>query len=65
MKLSLDQFWLSDTKQVGLAVFPGKYQITTEFEGRGPQTGNIDMSGIKLIKFWLGKLQSNILEVEW
>ena len=64
LKLSLDQFWSPDTKEFQLKFFPGKYQITAQFEGGGAKTSNLDVPGIKLINFWLGNLQSNIIMVE-
>ena len=64
LKLSLDQFWSPDTKQFELKFIRGKYQITAEFEGGGAKTSNLDVPGIKLMSFWVGNLQSNIIEVE-
>lgn len=64
LKFSLDQFWSPDTKEYELKLYPGKYQITAQFEGGGAKTSNLDMPGIKLMNFWQGKLQSNALAVE-
>jgi hypothetical protein len=64
LNLSLDQFWSPDTKEFELKIFPAKYQIMAQFEGGGAKTSNLDVPGIKLMNFWLGKLQSNIMVVE-
>lgn len=64
LKLSLDQFWSPETKEFKLKFFPGRYQITAQFEGGGAKASNSDLPGIKLMNFWLGKLQSNIMVVD-
>jgi hypothetical protein len=64
LKLSLDQFWSPDTKEFEMKFFPGEYQITAQFEGGGAKTSNLDLPGIKLMNFWLGNLQSNIVVVK-
>lgn len=64
LKLSLDQFWSPDTKEFELKFFPGKHQISAQFDGSGAKTGNLDVPGIKLMNFWLGNVQSNIMMVE-
>jgi hypothetical protein len=64
LKISLDQYWSPDTKELALNLPPGKYQINAQFEGGGAKTSNLDMPGIKLMNFWTGKLQSNVLEIE-
>ena len=65
LKLRMDQFWSPDTKEFELKFLPGKYQITAQFEGGGAKISNPDVAGIKLMNFWLGKVQSNIIVVEW
>lgn len=64
LKLNLDQFSSPGAKEFGLKFLPGRYQITAQFEGGRPSTNNSDVPGIKLMNFWLGKLQSNIIVVE-
>jgi hypothetical protein len=64
LKISFDQYWSSDTKEFALKLPPEKSQITAQFEGDGAKTDNLDMPGIKLMNFWTGKLQSNVLEIE-
>jgi len=59
-----DQLWSPDSKDYGLKLAPGRYQITTQFEGSGAKAINIDMPGIKLMNFWSGKLQSNTIAIE-
>jgi hypothetical protein len=64
LKLRMDQFWSPDTKEFELNFSPGKYQITAQFEGGGAKISNPDVIGIKLMNFWLGKVQSNMMVVE-
>ena len=59
----LDQFWSPDTKDFQLRLPSGKYQIAAQFEGVGAKTSNLDMPGMKVMNFWMGKLQSNALAV--
>jgi len=47
-----------------LKLFPGKNHITAQFEGGGAKTSNLDVPGLKLINFWLGNLQSNVLVID-
>ena len=35
-----------------------------EFQGTGAKLVNLDMPAIKLMNFWLGKVQSNVLTIE-
>jgi len=42
----------------------GRNQLTAQFEGSGAKHINLDMPAIKLMNFWLGKVQSNILVLE-
>lgn len=63
VKLSLNQFYSPDTKEFELKVPAGKYLITANFEGHGAQAVNLDTQGIKLMNFWLGKAQSNVLTI--
>ena len=64
LKLSLDQFWSPSTKEFELSSSPRSYQISAQFDGSGAKTGNLDVPGIKLMNFWLGNVQSNIIIVE-
>lgn len=59
-----DQLWSPAGKDYGLKLAPGKYQVTTQFEGDGAKAVNLDTPGIKWMNFWIGKLQSNALAVE-
>jgi hypothetical protein len=38
--------------------------LTAQFEGTGARTANLDMPGMKLMNFWLGKVESNRLTIE-
>jgi hypothetical protein len=65
LKLRIDQFWSPDTKEFEWKFPPGKYQVMAQFEGSGAKISNPDVIGIKLMNFWLGKVQSNTMVVEW
>jgi len=57
LRLNMDQFWCPSLPQ-------GRNQLTAEFEGGGAKIVNLDMAGIKLMNFWIGKVQSNTLAIE-
>ena len=59
--LTLDQFWCQETKEFSIPLLSGDNYLTAEFEGRAATMVNGDMPGMKLMKFWLGKVDSNTL----
>ena len=61
LKLSPDQFWCLETKEFSMPLLPGDNQLTAQFEGTGAPQPNLDMPAIKLMNFWLGKVESNTL----
>ena len=61
LQLTLDQFWCQETKEFSIPLLPGNNYLTAQFEGTGANAVNLDMSGIKFMNFWLGKVESNIL----
>jgi hypothetical protein len=63
LQLSLNQFWCQETKEFSIPLLSGKNYLTAQFEGSGANAINLDMSGIKLMNFWLGKVESNTLMV--
>ena len=64
LTLKLNQFWCPETKEFGISLLPGKNELTAKFEGSSANLINLDTPGIKLMNFWLGKLESNTLFVE-
>jgi hypothetical protein len=60
-QLTLDQFWCQETKEFSIPLLSGDNQLTAEFEGAGASAPNSDMPGIKLMNFWLAKVESNTL----
>jgi hypothetical protein len=64
LRLTLDQFWCQETNEVEVRLLPGKNQLSAEFEGGNAKLVNLDMPGIKLMNFWVGKVQSNTLSIE-
>jgi hypothetical protein len=61
VKLSLDDFWCPKTKGFRLKLKPGTYRLRSELTGRGAQFANLDMGGMKLMNFWKGTLQSDLI----
>ena len=63
LKLRLDQFWSSSTDEFRLKLEPGRSEISAGFQGDGAGTDNADMTGMKLMNFWKGQLQSNVVVI--
>jgi len=42
----------------------GEYTITAQFTGGGAKATNLDTPGMKLMNYWIGTLQSNVLKVD-
>jgi hypothetical protein len=61
LQLTLEQFWCQETKEFSIPLLSGDNYLTAEFEGRRAVLVNSDMPGIKHMKFWLGKVNSNTL----
>ena len=61
LQLTLDQFWCQETKEFSIPLLLGDNYLTAQFEGTSANAVNLDMPGIKLMNFWLGKVESNIL----
>jgi hypothetical protein len=61
LQLKLDQFWGRETKEFSIPLLAGNNYLTAQFEGTGADAVNLDMPGVKLMNFWLGKVESNIL----
>lgn len=64
LKLSLNQFWCQETKEFEIPLLPGKNQLTAQFQGSAARLVNLDMPAIKLMNFWLGKVESNTITIE-
>jgi hypothetical protein len=60
--LKPDQFWCQETNEFSI-VLSGDNQLTAQYEGATANAVNGDMAGIKLMTFWLGKIESNTLTV--
>jgi len=58
--LTLDQFWCQETKEFSIPLLSGG-NLTAKFEGAKATSINLDMPGIALMNFWLGKAHSNVL----
>lgn len=64
IRVSLDQYWSSATKEFGLKLPRGRYRIEARFEGQGARFLNLDTPGIALLNFWKGTVRSNSLTFE-
>lgn len=57
----LSEFLSSDMKkQHEKELMPGRYTVSATFEGVGAQVVNLDMQGMKLMRFWKGKLEESV-----
>ena len=64
IRSSLDRYWSATTKEWGIKLAPGRYQVEAVFDGRGARSANSDTPGIALLNFWKGTLRSNLLPFE-
>ena len=60
LQVTADQFWCQETKEFSIPLLSGGY-LTAEFEGTKASAVNLDMPGIALMNFWVGKVDSNAL----
>jgi hypothetical protein len=58
--LKPDQFWCQETNEFSI-VLSDNSRLTAQYEGAVANAVNGDMAGIKLMSFWLGKIESNTL----
>ena len=59
--LTLDQFWCPETREFSIPLLTGDNYLSAEFEGAGAHFVSSDMAGIKLMNFWLGTVESNVV----
>jgi hypothetical protein len=65
LELGIDQFYSPATLEYqALALLPGTYRLSLEFEGRAPGIINLDQPYIAKMIFWKGKLTSNSLSLD-
>jgi hypothetical protein len=64
LTVMLDQFWCQETNEFQIPLTGGSNRLTAEYQGTGALHLNLDTPGIKLMKFWLGKVESNTLILE-
>lgn len=64
LKVRMDQFWCQETKEFEITLLPGKNRLTAQYQGSEAKLVNLDMPAIKLMNFWLGKVESNALVIE-
>jgi len=64
VRFRLDQVGSPATKEFRIKLPSGKCEFTAEFEGTPVVRPNLDMQGMELMKFWLGKLRSNTVTIQ-
>jgi hypothetical protein len=62
LKLQLDQFISPATGEFEPARVPGRHEISAWFQGKG--TDGYLMPDVKLMNFWKGRVQSNVILIE-
>jgi hypothetical protein len=63
IQLTLDQFWCQETNEFSIPLLAGDNYLTAEFEGTSANHANPDMTAIKFMNFWRGKVESNTLKL--
>ena len=61
IRVSLDHYWSSATKEFGIKLAQGRYRIEARFDGQEAKSVNLDTPGVRLFNFWKGTLRSNSL----
>ena len=61
LQLTLNQFWCQETNEFSIPLLSGDNYLAAQFEGTGANDRNLDMPGVTLMNFWLGKVESNTL----
>jgi len=61
IRVSLDHYWSSATKEFGIKLDRGRYRVEARFDGQGARSLNLDTPGIGLLNFWKGTVRSNSL----
>ena len=64
LQFTLDQSWCDETREFFIKLLPGKNYLTARFEGTDAKLVSLDMPAIKLMNFWLGRVESNTLLLE-
>jgi hypothetical protein len=64
LTVTLDQFWCQETSEFQIPLTRGANRLTAQFPGTGARLVNSDMPAIKLMNFWLGKVESNTVILE-
>jgi hypothetical protein len=64
LKLSLKDFWCPDTKEFSIDLKPGKYSVRARFVGAGARHVNADTQGLKAMRYWMGKLESEVVQFQ-
>ncbi|HKP47043.1 MAG TPA: hypothetical protein VJT50_10610 [Pyrinomonadaceae bacterium] len=64
LELTFDQFWCTETGEYGIKLPAGASRLTARFDGLVANTTNSDMTGVKLMNFWQGTVESNTLRLQ-
>jgi hypothetical protein len=64
LPITVDQYSSPETGEFGVKLKPGRNRISARFEGRGAAIPNLDMRGVALLNFWLGTVDSGVLQFD-
>ena len=59
LPINLAHYWIPEQKIFDIQLKPGRYFLSAEYRGEGVKQANLDMQGIRLMPYWLGRVDSN------
>jgi hypothetical protein len=59
LPINLADYWIPEQKVFEIKLRPGRYFLSAEYRGEAVQIANLDMQAIKLMPFWLGRVNSS------
>jgi hypothetical protein len=64
--VDLDKYWAAASNEFHYKLKTGSYSLEAQFTGKGvsQQEANLDVKGIALMPYWMGKVTSNHLQFE-
>jgi len=63
--VDLNDYWSPDTEEFKFQLYEGINYLQVQYNGQGAQHNlGGDMVGVKLLNFWVGKIQSNIITIK-
>jgi hypothetical protein len=58
LPINLAEYWVQKQKIFEIQLKPGRYFLSAEYRGEGVKLANLDMQGIGLMPYWLGRINS-------